>query len=197
MFKQEGSYTVRIDMVRVVKGRFQKDPNRMDVEIHGVTETENGSWYGSLSGDYIKQGHHTGKREAARTLEILNEIAPIGSDLSRLGELVGKEIEFVVKQNDKGYMNVAWINTRAANVVDPAEAQRELAALFGQPQQPQGGFIPPAQPQYQQHSPLPAMSFPAQTQQPNTGFMQQPPQPQQGGFMPNPNQQQANPWAAR
>ena len=191
MFKQEGSYNVRIDMVRIVKGRFQTDPKRMDVEIHGVTDTENGSWYGSLAGDFIKTGVHTGKKEGIRTLEVVNEIVPIGSDLSRLGELIGHEVEFVVKQNAKGYMNVSYINTHAVNVVDPAEAQRELAMLFGpDPAPQQGGFVSPQQAPQQ----APQQGF-MPPQQPNNGFRQQQPN---NGFMPNPNQQQqGNPWANR
>jgi hypothetical protein len=204
MFREEGQYHCKISRVQIVEGRFENAPDRQEIEITVSNGQESGQWYGSLSGDYIQAGNNAGKMEIQRTLETINEIHAIGSDLTRLDELLGKEVEANAKKNKNGYM-VVYLGGRAAKQVDPRIAMQKMNALLAQQNQV-GQFG--GQPMQPTQAPQPGQMFGAQSQMQQPGqFGGQIPNQQAGGMFGQgqfPNQQQpgqfgapgnGNPWA--
>jgi hypothetical protein len=195
MFKEEGQYHCKITRVQIIEGRFDNAPDRQEVEITVSDGQESGQWHGSLAGDYIQSGNNAGKMEIQRTLEIINEIAPIGSDLTRLEELLGKEVEASAKKNKNGYM-VIYLGGRTAKPVDPRAAMAKMNALLaqqnqfvGQAQQQPGMFGTQQQPgqMFGGASQLQAGQF-GQFPQPG-GMFGQGQFPNQQGQFPQQNQQ--------
>lgn len=155
MFRQEGIFTGKVLEVMCAEPKFNPDdPNAFDicVKVKGPDldgKPQEDWWRGEISEKY-GVGNFANKTRREITLGDLRKIGFEGNDLSKLGDLVGKDIEFTVASREhdgKTYYDVKYIgNDFKPKKLDPNTLQARMAAqgLTGAP--PTGGATQQAAP---------------------------------------------------
>ena len=141
MFTKAGNFKFKITEAVLAEPKFAKGADDFDVVLtveHEDDPSESGYWHGEVSNNY-GVGTMATMTQAQITARTLRNIGFEGMDLSTIEEqLVGKVVPGYVKsrpdKNDaeKVYYDVYLGSGGGAPVaLDPAEAKRRAAALFG------------------------------------------------------------------
>ncbi len=136
MLFTEGTHAAKITSIKTIRHRFKEEhENAFEVKVEVVGEEEgeekHATCYLPLSRDFsVKDRQKTEAQDTCQTLAALG-VPHAGKDLSKLDQLVGREVEIFGKKNNKGYLNF-YLNTGIPEKEVPAEqVQKELDALWG------------------------------------------------------------------
>lgn len=137
-FQAEGEFPVTIKAAMLAMPKFAKGPNDFDVCLQ-VEDAEGHSdwWRGEVSDTYGK-GSFSNMTQKEITLATLERIGLPDGDLARVDELIGVEtVAYVKASESKGvtYYNIRGLGSGGADVkpLDPDDAKRRMAAMFGVP----------------------------------------------------------------
>lgn len=137
-FSAEGEFPVTIKAAMLAMPKFAKGPNDFDVCVQ-VEDAEGHSdwWRGEVSDTYGK-GSFSNMTQKEITLATLERVGLPDGDLARIEELIGVEtVAYVKASESKGvtYYNIRGLGSGGADVtpLDPDDAKRRLAAMFGVP----------------------------------------------------------------
>lgn len=139
--EDEGTHKVKIAKAAIIEHRFRqnKDPNTqhydkyaLEIRLTGIdAQNRTADLYLPITMDYIQKGNDAGRTECEVTFDKLAAlgIGAGGKDLSMLPKLVGREVEFYGKRNQKGDM-YWYLNLREEVEVNPAEAARRMRLMM-------------------------------------------------------------------
>lgn len=139
MFYAAGNYEGKILAFTLAESRFSpNDPEAFDVALHIEGPEHEGKpqddwWRGEVSSKFGR-GVMSGKTQYEITMQALRGIGFEGQDLTKLDELVGKEIPFKVESREyegKTYYDIKYIGggNYAPKALPKDEIARKLEAI--------------------------------------------------------------------
>jgi len=135
-FTSAGTKKVTVVEAVVAEPKFNKnDARAFDIALR-VEEAATGEgdwWYGEIS-DRYGVGNASSKTQAQLTIETLEKLGLPKGEVAQFQKVIGAETEATIEASSCGkYFNVKYIGGGGSGpkVIDPAEAKRRFAAMFG------------------------------------------------------------------
>lgn len=137
-FQSEGEFPVTIKAAMLAMPKFARGPNDFDVCLQVEDHEGHTDWWRGEVSDTYGKGSFSNMTQKEITLATLERVGLPDGDLARIEELIGVEtVAYVKASESKGvtYYNIRALGSGGADVtpLDPDDAKRRVAAMFGVP----------------------------------------------------------------